>query len=169
MSHLQKFPICVNGSFLMIYARCTPGFGTFVGIRWFLYQGVCPTYARFLAVDIAKLNWKGLCIYPAYTRVSLVWDLLAYTWYKWSYLAYSCYMRYFLKEELVHLFTKVILILKMAHRGWVKNSLPPSQQLTVLSSPITKSTTKTMDALAPLIMSSKARLQLPPSPYCIAL
>ena len=53
----------------------------------------------------------------------------------------------------------------MAYRGWVKNSLPPSQQLTVLSSPITKTTIKTMDALAPLIMSSKARLPLPLSPF----
>ena len=73
MSHLQKFPICVNiGSFVVLFARCTPGFGTFVGICRFLYQDVRPTHARFLAVNIAKLNWKGLCIYPAYTRVSLV-------------------------------------------------------------------------------------------------
>ena len=53
----------------------------------------------------------------------------------------------------------------MAYRGWVKNCLPPSQQLTVLSSPITKPTTKTMDALSPLIMWSQARLPLPPSSY----
>ena len=96
MSHLQKFPICVNiGSFVVIYARCTPGFGTFVGIRWFLYQDVCPTHARFLAVDIAKLNRKGLCIYQAYTRMLLIWDLLAYARYILSVYyvgAYSWYM-----------------------------------------------------------------------------
>ena len=33
-----------------------------------IYGFVCPGYARFLGVDTAKLNWKGLCIYPAYTR-----------------------------------------------------------------------------------------------------
>ena len=33
MSHLQKFAICVNiGSFVVMYARCTPGFGGVVGI-----------------------------------------------------------------------------------------------------------------------------------------
>ncbi len=34
-----------------------------------MYQDVCPTHARFLAVDIAKLNRKGLCIYHAYARI----------------------------------------------------------------------------------------------------
>ena len=34
-----------------------------------MYQDLCPTHARFLAVDIAKLNRKGLCIYHAYARI----------------------------------------------------------------------------------------------------
>ena len=34
----------------------------------------------------------------------------------------------------------------MAYRGWVKNSFPPSQQVTVLTSPISKPTTRMMDA-----------------------
>jgi hypothetical protein len=47
----------------------------------FCTKGHAHTHARFLAVDIARLNWKGLCIYLAYTRVLLVWDLLAYAQY----------------------------------------------------------------------------------------
>ena len=48
MSHLQKFPICVNiGSFVVIYARCTPGFGTFVGIRSFCTKMYAPHMPGF--------------------------------------------------------------------------------------------------------------------------
>ena len=120
MSHLQKFPICVNiGSFVVLYTRCTPGFGTFVGIRRFLYQDVCPTHARFLAVNIAKLNQKGLCIYRTYTRVLLVWDFLAYTWYMWSYLAYSWYKMKSFKWELVYLSTKVIFYMSVIIKSFL--------------------------------------------------
>ncbi len=96
MPYSQKFPICIYlGLFVVMYARCTPGFGSYEEISLFLYQDVCAACARYFAIDIAKLNLKGLCIYPEYTRVSFVWDLLAYAWYimlVYYVGAYSWYM-----------------------------------------------------------------------------
>ena len=48
MSHLHKFPICVNiRSFVVIYARCTPGFGTVVGIFSFCTKMYAPHMPGF--------------------------------------------------------------------------------------------------------------------------
>ena len=61
-------------------------------------QDVFHTYASFLAVDIAKVNLKGLCYTNHIPACSQFGDVLAYSWY----------MRYLFKKELVYFLTAIL-------------------------------------------------------------
>ena len=60
-----------------VCARPIPGGEMHRGIRENLYWDACPRYARFDHPNLAKKNWKGICICHAYTSagIHLVYEM----------------------------------------------------------------------------------------------